>query len=156
MFDRILDTPQNIFWRTEIGKMNNIWFKVFKNGRSKIRGKQPLKNLKWYGLPKESSTNFAWSILEYLDPFGHSSVILWVNFDKCKNIAKNTTLMAKTDYTREHFQWKVLSSIINPLSANPTKWSNTLKLFVGNTRQIVLSVFDHFVGLALKGLNSHF
>ena len=38
---------------------------------------------------------------------------------------------------------------INPLSANPTKWSNTLKQFVG-----LLSVFDHFVGLALKGLMS--
>ena len=34
-----------------------------------------------------------------------------------------------------------------PLSANPTKWSNTLKQFVGN-----LSVFDHFVKLMLKGL----
>ena len=32
---------------------------------------------------------------------------------------------------------------VNPLSANPTKWSNTLNC---------LSVFDHFVGLALKGL----
>ena len=35
--------------------------------------------------------------------------------------------------------------MFNPLSANPTKWSNTLK-------QFVLSVFDYFVGLALKGL----
>ena len=32
----------------------------------------------------------------------------------------------------------------NPLSANPTKWSNILKQ---------LSVFDHFVILALKGLS---
>ena len=37
--------------------------------------------------------------------------------------------------------------MLNPLSANPTKWSNTLKQFLG-----YLSVFDHFVGLALKGL----
>ena len=36
---------------------------------------------------------------------------------------------------------------VNPLSANFTKWSNTLK-------QFVLSVFDHFVGLAVKGLKS--
>ena len=36
---------------------------------------------------------------------------------------------------------------LNALSANPTKWSNTLKQFVGN-----LSLFDHFVKLALKGL----
>ena len=41
---------------------------------------------------------------------------------------------------------------LNPLSANPTKWSNTLKQFVGNLPTNCLSVFDHFVGLALKGL----
>ena len=41
---------------------------------------------------------------------------------------------------------------INPLSANFTKWSNTLKLFVGKLSTNCLSVFDHFVGLALKGL----
>ena len=26
---------------------------------------------------------------------------------------------------------------LNPLSANPTKWSNTLKQFVGNSRRVV-------------------
>ena len=36
--------------------------------------------------------------------------------------------------------------IINPLSANPTQCSNTLKQFFGN------SVFNHFVGLALKAI----
>ena len=41
---------------------------------------------------------------------------------------------------------------LNPLSANPTKWSNTLKQFVGNLPTNCLSVFDHFVELALKGL----
>ena len=41
---------------------------------------------------------------------------------------------------------------INPLSANPTKWSNTLKRFVGNLLTNCLSVFDHFMQLALKGL----
>ena len=54
-----------------------IWVKVFKNVPSKICGKQPLKNLNWYGLPtillqsfkKLSSTNFLWSILEYLDTY---------------------------------------------------------------------------------------
>ena len=40
----------------------------------------------------------------------------------------------------------------NPLSANPTKWSNTLKQFVRNLPKNCLSVFDHFVKLALKGL----
>ena len=28
--------------------------KPFKNGPSKIDGRQPLKNLKWYGLPKQT------------------------------------------------------------------------------------------------------
>ena len=41
---------------------------------------------------------------------------------------------------------------LNPFSANPTKWSNTLKQFVGNIPRIAWVSFDHFVGLALKGL----
>ena len=42
----------------------------------------------------------------------------------------------------------------NPLNANPTKWSNTLKQFVGRLPTNCLSVFDHFVKLALKGLSA--
>ena len=42
---------------------------------------------------------------------------------------------------------KLLKSQINPLSANLTKWSNTLKQSTN-----CLSVFEHFVKLALKGL----
>ena len=37
---------------------SNIWVKVFKNGPSKISGRQPLKN-------------FLWSILEYIAPFSN-------------------------------------------------------------------------------------
>ena len=50
--------------------------------------------------------------------------------------------------------WHSVSSTdnLNPLSTNPTKWSNTLKQFVGKLPKNYLSVFDHFVGLALKGL----
>ena len=40
--------------------------------------------------------------------------------------------------------------LINSLSANPTKWLNTLK------KPYCFSVFDHFVGLALKGLRNFF
>ena len=49
---------------------------------------------------------------------------------------------------------KFVSSIkrINPLSANTTDWSDTLKQFVGNLPTSCLSVFDHFVKLALKVL----
>ena len=60
-----------------------------------------------------------------------------------------------------HFSWiytpLFLSSSdhifsFNPLGTNFTKWSNTLKQFVGKLPTNCLSVFDHFVGLALKGL----
>ena len=57
---------------------------VFKNGPSKICGRQPLKNLKWYGLSKQTISlqifkwlfcrNFTWSILEYLDPYNVSTL----------------------------------------------------------------------------------
>ena len=43
---------------------------------------------------------------------------------------------------------------LNPLSPNLTKWSNTLKQFVGNLPTNCLTLFDHFVGLVLKGLSS--
>ena len=43
---------------------------------------------------------------------------------------------------------------LNPLSANVTKWSNTLKKFVGKLPTNCWSVFDHFLKLALKGLMS--
>ena len=46
------------------------------------------------------------------------------------------------------------TKLINPLSANPTKWSNTLKQFVDKLLTNCLSVFDHFVKLALKGLRT--
>ena len=43
---------------------------------------------------------------------------------------------------------------LNPLNAKFTKWSNTLKQFVGKLPTNCLSVFDHFVGLTLKGLKA--
>ena len=50
---------------------------------------------------------------------------------------------------------KTVDVTLNPLSTNPTKWSKILKQIVGNLPTnclSCLSVFDHFVGLALKGL----
>ena len=54
----------------------------------------------------------------------------------------------------DHLRNVPWEDIFNPLSANPTKWSNTLKQFVCNLPTNCLSAFDHFVKLALKGLNS--
>ena len=50
-------------------------------------------------------------------------------------------------------QYIRVTSKINPLSANPTKWSKTLKQIISKLLINCLSVFDHFVGLALKGWN---
>ena len=46
------------------------------------------------------------------------------------------------------------SDTLNPFSTNFTKWSNTLKQLVGNLPKNCLSVFDHFVVLALNGLKA--
>ena len=45
--------------------------------------------------------------------------------------------------------------IFNRLCANFRKWSNTLKQFVCKLPTNFLNVLDHFVGLALKGLNPY-
>ena len=48
-------------------------------------------------------------------------------------------------FSREDI-WNTNKFDVNPLSANFTKWSNTLKQFVGKFPTNCLSVFDHFVG----------
>ena len=50
------------------------------------------------------------------------------------------------------FSSSVTNETINPLSANSTKWPNTLKQFISKLPTNCLSVFDYFVKLALKGL----
>ena len=44
------------------------------------------------------------------------------------------------------------SEFLNPLSANPIKWSNTLKQFVRKLPTNCLSVLGYFLKYALKGL----
>ena len=44
----------------------------------------------------------------------------------------------------------------NSLNPNPTKWSNTLKQFVCKLPTDCLSVFEDFVGLALKGIKGYY
>ena len=50
--------------------------------------------------------------------------------------------------------WFKIHLILNLFNANPTKWSHTLKQFVGKLLTNCLIVFDHFGGLVLKGLMS--
>ena len=44
------------------------------------------------------------------------------------------------------------TTVMKELSTNPIKWSSTLKQFARKLPVNRLSVFDNFVGLALKGL----
>ena len=59
-----------------------------------------------------------------------------------------------TPWKRQKNIWfsDVFREYRNGLSANPAKWSNTLKQFVGNLLTSCLSVFNNFVRLALKRL----
>ena len=59
-------------------------------------------------------------------------------------------IIAKGTENKFSINWS--SKTVNPLNANPEKWSNTLKQIVGNLPTICLNVFDHFMNLALKGL----
>ena len=52
----------------------------------------------------------------------------------------------------QHKNIQSSGNILNPLSADPTKWSNTPKQFVGRLPTNCLSVFDHVVKLVLNGL----
>ena len=54
-------------------------------------------------------------------------------------------------YCQDARSW-VRYKIVNTFSANPTKWPNTLKQLVENLPTNCLSVFEHFVKLAFKGL----
>ena len=57
MFDRVLDTPPARPYQQNFHKKfthNYIREKVFKSGPSKNCGRQPLKNLKGYGLLRQT------------------------------------------------------------------------------------------------------
>ena len=51
----------------EASSYTYIWVTVFKNGPSKICGRQYLKNLKWYGLSKRLSIYYDISLFQYIE-----------------------------------------------------------------------------------------
>ena len=82
-------------------------------------------------------------------------------FEICRRFIHEYRVRSNQDWVG--YMWKdsfsgimnrciAISIVLSPLSVNPTKWLNTLKQFVDFCRRICLSVFDHLVGFALKGL----
>ena len=107
----------------------------------------------------------------YLRLWGQESLILntmRMKFAKCKNknyFPKETLAQVFSyefcEISKKHLFyrtplggcfWKYYTIRLNPLRANHTKWSNTLKQFVGKLPTNCLSVFDHLLTLALQGL----
>ena len=77
-----------------------------------------------------------------------TGVFLWILRNFYEHLLATICTHPTTNYVyKEVYQWRV-----KLLSANPTKWSNTLKQFVCHLPTNCLNVFDHFLGLALKGL----
>ena len=76
------------------------------------------------------------------------NVLLETQVKIFKQNKKNSTNDTKTEEDSNQ-------TLFNPLNVNPEKWSNTLKQIVDNLPTICLSVFDHFMNLALKGLTNH-
>ena len=72
----------------------------------------------------------------------------------CQKISQNPEIYILIDMIDTVTKTSFRKRSPSPLSTNPTKWSNILKQIVGNLPNW-LSVFDHFVGLALKGLILH-
>ena len=85
--------------------------------------------------------------------FIHNHTQSWFPFIKCcrlswhlcKSILKSFSIVSSASH-----DFFVVT--LSPLIANPTKWPNKLKQFVGKLPTNCLSVFGHFVNLALKGL----
>ena len=71
---------------------------------------------------------------------------------KCQGMSRNIPKVNVWKFQVHRHYDEQSYTFFNSLSANSTKWSNTLKQFVEILPTNFLSVFDHFVGLALKGL----
>ena len=96
-----------------------IWVKIFKNGPSTICWTQPLKNLKWYGLPKAIIHKFYLVHSWILCPICNAVVPCFVFFSyhKVKENIKYITflcafqIMAFKQKKSQH--WKTLKMLYN-------------------------------------------
>ena len=54
IWDKVMDQVKSVEDKKIEGIWSALWDKVFKNGSSNIRGRQPLKHFKGYGLLKQT------------------------------------------------------------------------------------------------------
>ena len=93
------------------------------------------------------NTSQAYSLLEELfNPFHVIAPLYFSSSSILLRLLQNT----RKYWNKEKLWLEIGYTIL--LSDSPIKLSNTLKQFVGKLPTNCLSVFDNFVGLALKGL----
>ena len=118
------------------------------------------KGYRAFNAPSEGKGN---RLLPYI--FQEKLIQYWYNFLQLLNNLSQISLKLLVKKTADiiscvvsHFVTKKykkteeMMETVNTLSASSTKWSNTLKQFVPKLPTNCLSVLDHFVILALKGL----
>ena len=80
---------------------------------------------------KTALKKVTWSILEYFDTF-----LIAKKLSKRQVLRKALLFLKKMTYKEMRYPYYFAISnigVFNPLSANPLKWSNKLKQFVGNS-----------------------
>ena len=104
-----------------------------------------------FAIPKYNESLFNYSLVIWATNF---ALFGWSKPQQWEYNGRNFTEFFKhIPNTFQKFHKWVKSYVdVNPFCANFTKWSNTLKKFVRKLLTNCLSVFDHFLGLALKVL----
>ena len=95
-----------------------------------------------------------------LETAAHRNSTEWL-FQKKKSFSLqehicDEVFISSNNFSSEFFLIENLpASVSHILNANSTKWSNKLKQLDCNLPTNCLSLFDHFVGLVLKGLKNN-
>ena len=84
-------------------------------------------------------------ISAYLSVPQRDTITFPMRCQKIINTFVNDIYQCSPIMNKKHGFWGI--SLLNTLNVKPTKWSNTLKQFIGNLPTYCLSVFGHFVGI---------
>ena len=89
-----------------------------------------------------------------MPPMLEMSYHIWEGSLFSSDLSRNFTLVKVEEVIPVRVKFftscEILFFSFNPLSANFTKWPNTLKQFVRNLPPNCLSVFGHFCGIGAK------